>query len=1321
MAGHGGPRPACVRLSRTTRCPPVGIARAALAVLACALVGLTVCLAATNLQAADLDVRLRLAWGGGASQAWQGTIRVSDGTLSDPIPLRLETDTPGSMLLVDSATLEVFPRSPRSYDGVDLRVQAADDARLIVQLRGPQDQPLDPIEVPLARVLRGIQKVDLDEHKNSLLVQRSPGDGLRVALARDSAVFAPGERLELEVQPLALDLGSGNTYLLEATLTPAGSDERVGGTDHELRTGPDGAAPAIPLALALPTVEGVYDLKLALYPKRFALPLVRAKPIARRHVQIVAVAPVRPIDRRAPDWRIAYELDPANPSWWERMARMPSLRRIPSLGPQQLSSGPTKTRQLLGRPWIELPADGWQAYPLSIESPGMPHQLEVAYPSDFEQTLGISIVEPGPSGHVQPIGVDSGFEVGPPAAGHQPAIKGHRLVFWPRTKTPWVLLTNRRAGRPALVGKINVLAGPSEPPPLVLPSSGVSGRTLAAYYDKPYLPENFSASEGLDALTGRPFDDWNTFYDAGQRMVASLQHGGYSAVVLSVASDGSTIYPSRLLDPTPKFDTGIFFESGQDPVRKDVLELVLRLCDRAGIQVIPAVQFAAPLPELEPLRLLGGADAVGLEPIGPDGQTWLARRGPRRGLGAYYNALDPRVQRAMQNVVAELAERYGHHASFGGVAVQWTAESYALLPDETCSYDDATIAQFEAATGLTIPTAMGSSQFAARNAFLHGAGAKEWLAWRAQRLAEMYRGMHDAIARVRPGAKLYLSTADLLGGRIVQEALRPKLPAEDVAGPVLLMMGIDPQQYASHEGIVLPRPYRALAGADPGQQALAAHWNQSAEIDALFARRGPAAAIHYHEPQQLQLPAFDKVSPFGADKTHTWLISQISPAGAENRRRLIHSLAVHDSSLLIDGGWMLPLGQEDALHSLAKVFRRLPAEPFATAAPKVDKAGQGVVVRTLATTTKTYFYVVNDTPWPANVEIDFTGGQSLRVQSYADDRPTTLDPLAGGVTWSIALEPHDLAGGELNSTTAAVADYRAIFVGDPAKALSEQVRDTKLRAHGLSRSPQIRQVLTNPSFEAKDAQNPLPGWTSGSVPAAAPGATAQVDRSGQDGGSSLHLASRPPMAGLAAPVVWVRSESFPPPKTGRIQVVAWMRVADPAVQPQLRLAIEGRRDGQVYYRYGEIGLNQQNQPAKSHITGEWTRCALRVTDLPLTGLTELQVGFDLMGEGEVWIDNVQIADLWLDEPEHGEILKQVAIAQMQCGAHQLASCQRFLDGYWPRFIREHAPPVDVRADSVLPVPPKAPPPAAGAPADPPPAASRSTWDRMRGWMPSFWR
>ena len=43
---------------------------------------------------------------------------------------------------------------------------------------------------------------------------------------------------------------------------------------------------------------------------------------------------------------------------------------------------------------VELAGGAWQAYPLSLTSIGMPHILEVSYPSDLPQTLQISILEP---------------------------------------------------------------------------------------------------------------------------------------------------------------------------------------------------------------------------------------------------------------------------------------------------------------------------------------------------------------------------------------------------------------------------------------------------------------------------------------------------------------------------------------------------------------------------------------------------------------------------------------------------------------------------------------------------------------------------------------------------------------------------------------------------------------------------------------------------------------------------------------------------------------------------------------------------------------
>ena len=57
-----------------------------------------------------------------------------------------------------------------------------------------------------------------------------------------------------------------------------------------------------------------------------------------------------------------------------------------------------------------------------------------------------------------------------------------------------------------------------------------------------------------------------TFASAGVRLIETLQHAGYNAVVLTAACEGSAIYPSRLLEPTPKSAGGGDRRPGSCPI-----------------------------------------------------------------------------------------------------------------------------------------------------------------------------------------------------------------------------------------------------------------------------------------------------------------------------------------------------------------------------------------------------------------------------------------------------------------------------------------------------------------------------------------------------------------------------------------------------------------------------------------------------------------------------------------------------------------------------------------------------------------------------------
>ena len=185
---------------------------------------------------------------------------------------------------------------------------------------------------------------------------------------------------------------------------------------------------------------------------------------------------------------------------------------------------------------------------------------------------------------------------------------------------------------------------------------------INAYFDKPLFAENFSASLALDRETQTTVKDWNTFYEGAQRLAQYLRYTGRNGAIISVACEGSTLYPSRVFSSTPKYDNGVFFSNGQDPVQKDVLELLLRVFHREGLKLIPAIHFSSPLTGLDLQLRQAPEKAQGILLENHLGRTWSDPERIRKGLGPHYNPLDERVQGEMRRAIKELAARYGNRA-----------------------------------------------------------------------------------------------------------------------------------------------------------------------------------------------------------------------------------------------------------------------------------------------------------------------------------------------------------------------------------------------------------------------------------------------------------------------------------------------------------------------------------------------------------------------------------------------------------------------------------------------------------------------------------
>ncbi len=706
------------------------IAHAVLSRVPCALrrlcpilVGVIVCalVTASDAAAADPTVLLRFSWGGDPSIArqWRGQISVDKGSAIFVRALGTDADEPGSVW-TDGDHVEFRARSPKLIDGAEVEISAPLDAILSVNLGDAlrNDAPISSTKITISELLDRPFTKSIDKAGDRLTIRRAPGDQLRVTFNRDNLIFAPGDPLQFDLEPKLLPTTAGTSLQIMAKIVSA--DGAVDWSSQEQQaktTAQETTPPIINWQFKSPEKEGVYDLIIEAQEPP-ALRWNKPKLIAERHVQFVVLNDqVDPaFAMPAGPWQKVMELDPANPAWYERVR---SLLPGASAGPFGNGDLLSWQHPTLG-PMVQLPGNSigadphWEAYPLSVGKPGAPHILEIEYPSDIPQSLGVTLIEPNAAGAVESVGVDSGFFTPDEASTVPSKMLRHRIIFWPKTKSPIVLICNRRDSGRAVFAKIKVWAGPSKLP-RAFAISDLPERILAGYLRTPLSPEIFGSLEPLDSSNGRPIRDWQTYYQSASRLAEYLNYIGDGGQMLTVMSDGSTIYPSKLIEPTPKYDNSINSELAQDPVRKDALELTLQLFDREKLKLIPTFKFNARLPQLEALIRAGGPDSDGIELLGPDGAPYNGTPA-RFSKSNLYNPLDERVQDAVLAVVREAVQRYHRHPSFAGAAIELSADTFTQLPGELYGLDDRTISQFEKATGMHVP-GDGASRFSQRAQF----------------------------------------------------------------------------------------------------------------------------------------------------------------------------------------------------------------------------------------------------------------------------------------------------------------------------------------------------------------------------------------------------------------------------------------------------------------------------------------------------------------------------------------------------------------------------------------------------------------------------
>ncbi len=1050
------------------------------------------CLSAAPLDQAHRVVRVRFEWKSEKPECWAGVLETSQGTVADAASLGVAGDEAGT-LWADGKCLWLGRRNPSNRDGFELTVIAPPSAHLSFTLQAPGAGGLRQRFECLLADLEGDRKcLAAKSAALQLSVRRAPGDALRIVVDRPNLIYRPGEAFKATLIP---DVLSAMRPTERAKLKWWVGPTRTGETlkQGSLPLGKKAAAicegKGLPVEIPLPSEEGAVSV-------RFCLSGAGPSEL-RSSVQLLVLAeqtPREPSTDRSADALI----DRLSQVDIESQRRLEPTQLTPQGRAQSAAfdaSGPGTTEA----PALAEPRVDWIALRLRLKHPQRPHRLVLHFAANGGESLGASLLEPDARGELKKQTLDTAIVL----AGEEaiddvlPATsQRHEILFWPQVCDPVLLLHDLASGRRPRVAEIEVYEAAPPAARKADASLRTDHRLIGPYLAKPLFSENFGGPKVFDARAEECLEDWETFHASATHVADYLVYNGYNSVLVGALADGTTIYPSGCLEPTRRYDSGALSAAGQIPIRKDFLELLYRVFDREQLTLIPELQFSCPLPALE-RQLVDASSAEGIELVGADGRTARDHCGQLQEALPNYNPLDPRVQDAVLAAVREVVQRYHHHASFRGVALEVSRGGYLQLPGLDWGYDSATVRRFEHDTGLTVDGVAGGDIYQHRHTVLVGEARAAWVRWRCQELAKFYRRLGETMGTAAPNARLILACKQMLPDPAANEEVRHEIRTRGRLAERLTARGIDFSLLGDAPRLVVLKPAVWRSSGNVEEGLLDETLSQTASFGTAF-QFPSMGVLNYRPPRSLRVADFDPVSPWQPAQTRLTVVA--SPSPRESQRRFVRGLAETDAQMIFDGGWTVPLGQERATEGLRRIARAIPPIPFY----RVPGEEQSAIVHVARHNKKTYIYAINafGQPCELTLQLSCPPGAVCRPLGPSPALVETAPGSAGNETSrKTTLESYGLAAWEIDHEDARVTGVQTQLPPAELARLQARVGRFQRQLAVARRTIQAEQTLVSTS----PAQHPE---KAGAIPAS---------REMQPEPSPLMLTSgRGPSSGLIA-------------------------------------------------------------------------------------------------------------------------------------------------------------------------------------------------------------
>ncbi|MEC9093644.1 MAG: hypothetical protein VX438_13105 [Planctomycetota bacterium] len=1133
----------------------------------------------------------------------------------------------GSVLVIDLA-------HPTQYGGVEFDVRCAPDQKVRYRFTTPHpDHPDGPSPVVDGEFT--IQELVSSSHSkivagstNRIFVERAPGDDLKFIFDRKSLVFDVESNFEFSVAvsrfcTAKLDRDKSLELKLFSTKQPKKTIWKL-----TRKISPENRNQAF--RLEMPDRAGVYDLVIDLIePSK--IPFAVSSKLRTRKIQFVVVDnyPALPVVDSIENLELIYE-NIAGQSERTNRSRFKTWEKLNSSARDLIFKHLPIPSSNRGITHFEVVPDSFQLFPLMVNQKQLLLKIDIEYEFDHDMICDFVVFDRRSKKHPYTQLVSATVDAGETGVltNSGSRTRTQSLTTWSQSLTPILLAKNLGSQNSLRIKKIQVFKIKDDSYEFNL-STDRNRRILTQFSSKDF----FKILAAPKAIETEQFslDDWRTFQTGGQRLVKLIKASNFQGSIIDINEGGSAIYPSRKLQFTPAADTGTFARSGRDPIAKDVLELLFRQFAANGLTLIPRIELPRYVAKIERSDSEFSRDARFKREDGTESET--------------YNHLDHHVQQLLSEIVLEVAARYSHHESYGGISLKLGANRQLVIGEKN-GYNDHLVDAFLNQKTIKLASTKSSSD---RRNIVHTAHGAEFKKWRAQEVTKFLTELNHELESISHES-LMLDLSALVARGPGQNEIFPDLNVEQGGESYFRNQGFELQRLRE-AGLSTLVPTIAGSSLD-----FSSRRTEFAFREGMVNIGGVESGNGFSRQVAPRLAVVgEAVQLTGEERLNYEALSANS--NASFRRELVLQIASNDSLLAIDNFELGQRALESQSKRVWKTFARLPNVVFENVTK--NNMDSPVVVRKKVVGDQGFFYVVNQSPWPIRVNLVF---------ATALENPRTLDGRffkslsvkEEQAILNLELQPYDLIGGISDQEKIEISDVKFSFPENLPEKL-EKKKDQLLAQIRFVKAPPSLLSKNNPGFEFSDERKRVRDWD---FPKNEFLEIEPVDSEGPEGSRILSVTSR-----HESHWGWIRSQYLPSTGTGRLSVLVSMKIDDSQKSPRVRLSVDGNANGEEYYRFGSFSADQ-GLAESARLGNDWKVFAVHFNDVP-TQITNLRVGLDIYGKGLLYVDDFKVFDRWFDTHDKDSLTKLVTVAAHNISAGEYLKAHRLLESYWPKFLQEY--------------------------------------------------